>query len=265
MVKGSRVKKPIMALGVAVICLPLLFSLWLLAAVEWPRMDAVTRHLPMGLRGLVAHSIVMREPAGRPDADGRRRSESLDFAAARSAEAEQLTLVDMHTLSDTQTPLNAKIPHTPAKLQELYAQQIAGRKAARELSKKATATELAGDACAAEELYAEASSKDSGPEIYEYTEGVGRSGVRCGDLPGARAGLETAVMVESNFIKGTDEDALMNVRDDLRKDREYMVVLYNMQHERGLAQQACAAAHPGWRACSCKLAPKTGVSCVEAR
>lgn len=89
---------------------------------------------------------------------------------------------------------------------------------------------------------------------------MGRSGLRCGDLTGARAGLETAILKEKDFIKGTDEDQLGKVRQDLMADKQFLIVVYQKEHETALAKQTCSDAHPGATSCTCKLI-SNGVSC----
>lgn len=254
--------RPVMVAGVVVVCLPMVFALWLLAAVSWPKMDAVTRLLPQDARGMVARAIVSREGYGARNMAGRKRAEALDIYSAQKAEAAHRAVTSLTVDRNSGVYDRSTLP----KLQELYARQVANRKAAREMSQRAATIErLGGDSCEAEELYAQAGNRDSSGEIYEYTEGVGRAGLRCGDLAGARAGLETAVMKETRFIQGTDEDALTNVRDDLRKDREYLVVVYERAHEGALARKACTEAHPGWAGCSCKLSSKPDVICTEVK
>jgi hypothetical protein len=154
---------------------------------------------------------------------------------------------------------------TPPNMEAMYRQQVADKKAAKTLVQRARDQENAGQPCAAEELYTQAASKDTSSEVYEYTEGLGRAGLKCGDLPGARAGLEAAILKQTAFIKGTDEDQLTTVRNDLLTDREYLVVVYEREHEGALAAGVCSDAHKSWKGCSCVLGKTGDVKCTEKR
>jgi hypothetical protein len=241
-----------MVLGVVVVCLPMMFVGWLLLAARWTKMDALTVRMPEGMRSLVVQAMLGHSS----DAKTLRRATLLDPEAMKAWQQQARAVL---TLVDTQLPGQ----RTPPDLQALYKQQVANRAAARALSKKAEEQGKNGKECAAEDLYTEAASKDVSSEIYSYTEGLGRAGLKCGDLPGARAGLEAAILKETNFIKGTDEDQLTDVRRDLLKDREFLVVVYAKEHESALGRQVCSDAHPGWKGCACALGKDGDVKCED--
>jgi hypothetical protein len=230
----------------------MMFVGWLLLAAQWTKMDALTMRLPEGGRSLVVEAMLEHSS----DAKGLQRATRLDAETVKEWQREARLMT---------TAIDSRGRQTPPDLQALYKQQIANRAAARALSKKAEDDVKAGQACAAEDLYTEAASKDQSAEVYSYTEGLGRAGLKCGDLPGARAGLEAAILKETNFIKGTEEDQLTDVRRDLLKDREFLVVVYEGQHESGLARQVCSDAHPGWKGCACSLGKDGDVKCMERR
>jgi hypothetical protein len=241
-----------MVLGVVVVCLPMMLVGWLLLAARWTKMDALTARMPEGTRSLVVQAMLSHSS----DTKGLRRATKLDPEAVREWQQRPRLIANV---------VGSRGRQTPPELQAFYKQQIANRAAARALSKKAEDDEKAGQACAAEDLYTQAASKDVSAEIYSYTERLGRAGLKCGDLPGARAGLEVAVLKETNFIKGTDEDQLADVRRDLLKDREFLVVVYEKEHESGLARQVCSDAHREWKGCVCALGKDSDVKCTERR
>ncbi|HZL26219.1 MAG TPA: hypothetical protein VFC39_06780, partial [Acidobacteriaceae bacterium] len=78
-------------------------------------------------------------------------------------------------------------------------------------------------------------------------------------------GLEDAVKKETDFLKGTDEDQLTDVRRDLLKDREFLIVVYQRQHEDVAAADVCSEAHKGWKGCACALGKGGDVNCTERR
>jgi hypothetical protein len=239
---------------VAVVCLPMLFMGWLLLAVSWTKMDTTTMRMPEGLRSLVVQAML--EQSSNSD-KVMVRAEKIDLKTADEWH-KQMAYRASHII-----PLGGR--QTPPQLQALYDRQIADRKAAKALAQQAKEDQQRGRACAAEDLYAEAGNKDQSQEIYQYTEGVGRAGLQCGDLPGARAGLEAAILKQTNFLKGTDEDQLGDVRRDRTKDREFLVVVYEHQQKGGLAAKVCAEAHTGWKGCACALGKDGDVSCQETR
>jgi hypothetical protein len=241
-----------MVLGVVAVCLPMMFAGWLLLSARWTKMDALTARMPEGTRSLVVQAMLEHSS----DAKGLQRATQLDAEAVKEWQRRPRFIA---------TAIDSRRRQTPPDLQALYKRQIANRAAARALSKKAEDEVKAGQACAAEDLYTEAASKDMSAEVYSYTEGLGRAGLKCGDLPGARAGLEAAVLKETNFIKGTDEDQLTDVRRDLLKDREFLVVVYEKEHENALARQVCSDAHPGWKGCACSLGKDGDVKCEDAK
>jgi hypothetical protein len=153
----------------------------------------------------------------------------------------------------------------PPNFEALERRAAEDKKTAKTLLQQAKDQEKAGQPCAAEELYTQAASKDSGSRVYEYTEGLGRAGLKCGDLPSARAGLEVAILKEKDIIKGADEDQPAAVRKDLLKDREFLVVVYEREHEDALAAGVCSEAHKGWKGCSCVLDKIGDVKCTEKR
>jgi hypothetical protein len=226
-----------MVLGVIVVCMPMMFVCWLLLAAKWTKMDALTMHMPEGARSIVVKAML----AESSDAPTLQRAGKLDADAVKEWQRRP------HFRPGVQ-------PATPPEVQAMYRQQIENRKYAQTLSKKAQEDEQAGHACDAEELYTQAAGKYQSPEFYQYTEGVGRAGLKCGDMPGARAGLEAAILIQTNFLKGTEEDQLTSVRQDRLRDREFLIVVYEKQHESALARKVCSDAHPGWKACTCKLA-----------
>jgi len=244
------VRKVWWVLGVGVLCLPMLFVIWLLAAVRWPRMDSLTLRMPMEVRRTVAQlafqkagwnkgsfhkleRVIALDPQNT-DAWGRRCTEYKD---AEGAKAHLQTC-------ETTVALDA----TPENLDAL------GR-----------AQEALGDPCAADASFTKAAGNTS-EQAYLYVEDMGRAALRCGDLYGARAGLETAILQEDKSIKEPDQDQedIDDTKVDQLTDREYLIVTLDRLHEGSLSKDACSAAHPDWAGCACALGAKGEVSCEDA-
>ena len=226
---------------------PMVVSLLLLLAVKWPKMDSVTVHLPKGVRATVASGILS----------------GFDYARNKDKQ-ERAKRLDAETAAGYRPPV-VPARMTPADMTEMYKEQRESKKAAGDLLRRAAELEKNGKECDAEDLYTQAASKDPSSEVYEYTEGMGRTGLKCGDLPGARAGLEAEVLKEKNFIEGTDEDQLGKVRRDLLEDQQFLIVVYDKEHETALAKQACSDAHKDWAGCACALGKDGNVRCAEKR
>jgi len=244
------VRKVWWVVGVGVLCLPMLFVIWLLAAVRWTRMDAWTLRMPTGVRRTVAQlafqkvgwdkgslprleRVIVLDPKNA-DAWGRRCT---DYKDAEAAKAHVQTC-------QTAVALDA----TPENLDAL------GR-----------AQEALGDPCAADASFTKAAGNTS-EQAYLYVEDMGRAALRCGDLYGARAGLETAILQEDKSLKEPDQDEeeIDDTKADQLTDREYLVVTLDRLHEQGLSKDACSAAHPDWAGCACALGAKGEVSCKDA-
>jgi hypothetical protein len=242
--QGAGTKRILMMGVVGLVCTPMILTLLLLLAVVWPRMDAITRHLPRAVRSTVASGIL-----------------GIHDEAATPLQLQRAGQLDAETAAHYRPPVLGLRPHrTPPDMEAMYKQQRESKKAAADLVQKAAELEKNGKNCDAEDLYTKAASKDPSSEVYDYTEGMGRSGLRCGDLPGARAGLEAAILKQKDFLKGTDEDQLGTVRQDLMADQQFLIVVYQKEHETTLAKKACSDAHPGATSCTCKLIAN-GVSC----
>jgi hypothetical protein len=240
-----------MVAGTVAVFLPMVLSLLLLLAVQWRGLDGVTRHAPQAVRSIVAQAIVRVNDTGDVKRS-RARAEAIDSVSAKRAEVE--TPVMYRTSGSA---------GSRADLEQLYKHQREARVDATALAQRAKKLQEAGHGCEAEELYTRAASEDSSMEIYQYAEGVGRAGLQCGELPAARAGLEAAVLKQENFLKGTEEDQLTSVRRDMLKAREFLVVVYERQHESALATAVCSKAHPDWKRCACALDARGDVECKE--
>jgi len=245
--QGTGAKRALMLGFMVLICTPMVVSLLLLLAVEWPKMDGVTVHLPRGVRATVASGILSGFDYGR-----------------NKAKQDRAKRLDAETAAGYRPP-EVLVGLKPADMSEMYRKQRESKKAAGDLLRRAAELEKSGKECDAEDLYTQAASKDPSSEVYEYTEGMGRAGLKCGDLPGARAGLEAAVLKEKNFIEGTDEDQLGKVRQDMLADQLFLIVVYDREHETALAKQTCSDAHKDWVGCACVLGKDGDVKCTEKR
>jgi len=247
--EGTEAKRALMLSAAVLVCTPMVLSLLLLLAVVWPRMDRVTQHMPKAVRSMVASGIL-----------------EVHDEAATPLQLQRAGHLDAEAAARYRPPmLGFRTPSAPPKMQELYRQQREAKQAAAALGQKGKTEQRAGQACAAQNLYADAATRDESSEVYQYVEGVGRAGLACGDLPAARTGLEDAVKKETDFLKGTDEDQLTDVRRDLLKDREFLIVVYQRQHEDVAAADVCSEAHKGWKGCACALGKGGDVNCTERR
>lgn len=234
------------------ICTPMMLSLALLLMVTWPKMDGLTQKMPQGLKATVAGAIVR---VGKSSKASRERAELLDTHAAKEVEIAFLR---------SSVPLgNTGLGTTSSRIAEDRAGAL--QKDALELAKK-------GDYCGAEDAYTRAAGAVSSSNDYWYTEGMGRMGLACGDLPGARAGLETSLESAARYLKGIEDVAeaerdtndIADTKADIVNMHEMLVVVYDRQKEKKLSAESCSAAHPEWKRCACTL-NDTKVSCVEKK
>jgi hypothetical protein len=239
-------KRAWMVAGTVAVFLPTVFVMWLVVAANWKKMDAVTAHMPEGVRSLVVQAML---GISRSD-ESMKRAVKLDAAAVTEWQQRQKVV----QLSSVQGIVNSVSVNSER---------------AVELNKRGMEEEKAGHDCAAEEIFSQAASASSGGNYYSPAEHMGRTALRCGDLGSARAGLETAVFKEDKSLKDDDADDdaddIKETNADMLKDREYLVVVYQRQHEAALVAATCRQAHAGWKGCACGLDAKGDVQCREKR
>jgi hypothetical protein len=238
-----------MVLGVVVVCFPMMFVGWLLLSARWTKMDAVTLRMPEGMRSIVVEAMLEHSS----DAKGLQRARKIDADAVKKWQS----LDHLMVFSESSN----------SKLAAIEQAEAANKKTALELNKRGLEQEKAGDECGAEETFGVAAGKSSNGNDYAPVENMGRSALRCGDLPSARAGLETAIIKEDNSLKelDQDDDEAKAAKEDRLKDREFLIVVYQRGHERDLAAGACSEAHPGWKGCACLLAKDGNVKCEDTK
>jgi hypothetical protein len=241
-----------MVLGVVVVCLPMMFVGWLLLAARWTKMDALTLRMPMGMRQVVAQALESNATWGK---EGRIQQERVTRLDATNAGA----------WSGRCTGFFGETKRTADVQTCKVAVSLDG--SAGNYNGLGDAQKRAGDACGAEESFTKAASEDSSSNDYTYTESMGRAGLRCGDMSGARAGLETALEKADRSLKAPDEDDddIADTKSDMLKDREFLVLVYQKEREPVLAAAACSLAHPDWKGCACSLAKDGDVKCEDTK
>lgn len=237
---------------VVVVCTPMLLSMLLLLMVTWPKMDGFTQKMPVGMKAAIAGAIVR---LNRKSDAATVRAEKLDQAAARIAEA-----APDRVFGQAAPPFDPVMANEAAEL---------------ELDKKATRLVEQHDYCAAEDVYTKAASRANSQEAYWHTQGMGRAALACGDLVGARAGLETSLEMSARYLKTVegetpqeraenDEEDVQETKDDILEMHELLVVVYDRQKEKKLSAESCKLAHPDWKKCGCSFKGME-VSCVEKK
>jgi len=121
------------------------------------------------------------------------------------------------------------------------------------------AQERAGDFCAAEGSFTSAVQKENGKDAGPLRN-MGRAAIRCGRTGGGIAGFEMAEAIDAKAVADPEDDG--DTKDDLKLDREYLVVVYDRLGEPEKSHAMCAKAHPEWAGCACEL-DQHGVKCSE--
>jgi len=236
-----------MGLGVLLVCLPMVFMGWLLAAAQWKKMDPITVRMPMSLRQTVA--AVVTQKAAWNDRPTFARAVKLDPESAVGWDG---------LCSATEVEKDAKT-------------ELANCRKAVALSDNASdedvigqALEKLGDPCAAAESYRKASSMGSGGSL--YPQHMGEAALACGDLTLARSGLELAVQNATKELADEDgeEDDKKDTQQRLSEEREFLIVVYDRMKQPQLANATCKVEHPDWkRGCDCEVDKDGDVSCGE--
>ena len=223
-------RRALFLLAVGVLSLPLIFVMWLLLAVRWSRMDALTMKMPLSLRATVASAIV-----GQPSKQAIERANRIDPGGlTRSG----LRRGGRRTI----------IIDRPEEARGLYQQ--------------GEAAERSGNECEAANFYTRAAGAASSEDgAYLYVEAMGKAEYFCGDMPSARAGLEASVFKEGKVIQdpSAGENAIAAAKKDMVADRQFLVLVYQKQDKEDLARSSCLEAHMGWQVCSCRLSGRDAV------
>jgi len=242
-------RKVLWVLGIAVLCLPMLFVSWLVAAARWSKMDAVTVHAPVMMRQAVASILLNKAGWGRDAFPIVGRVMRLDPDNA-DAWGRRCTVYSRGVVPQEDVDACVKaVSLTPTP--QMYT--ALGR-----------ADERAGKECDAMEAFKQGAQ--GATRGYKRVEFLGRAALKCGDLVEARPALETAVSVEDARMAGSHVQAaqIAQAKADQMVDREYLIVAYDELKETKLKKQVCAAAHPGWKGCGCGMEGGE-VSCKEKR
>jgi tetratricopeptide (TPR) repeat protein len=219
-----------MGLLIAVLCLPLAFTIYLFAAAKLPALDRVTLALPMGVRAPIAEIVLKRSGYGKDAAKQLDRVILLDPGNTSAWNWRCSAATGVEAISDCDKAIS--LSATAWNYRNL-----------------GHAQEEARDFCAAETSYTSAIGKAQNDP--NYLRSMGIAALRCGHTPASRAGLEVA----------EDLDAQTVAKTDLTLDREYLAVVYDRSKEPAKAVEACSKAHPEWKACHCELTDKV-VACT---
>lgn len=227
---------------VFVICLPLAFVLFLIAAAKYPAFDALTVKLPTGVRTTIADLTLRNAGYGK---DSIKR---VDRAIELDPENADAWSRRCHGNNDKTTFDQAACRKA-----------IALDPSAYNLNGLGMAQEDAKDFCAAEDSYTSA-IRAAANEAY-YLRNMARAALRCGHAASAVAGFEVAEGLDAKAAADPDEDD--DIQADLLTDREYLAVAYDRTNQPGKAAAICTKAHASWKTCHCEL---TGaeVNCSEA-
>jgi tetratricopeptide (TPR) repeat protein len=219
-------------LFIFIVCLPLIFVLYLVAASKYPRMDAFTVKLPSIVRTTVAELTLQKAGYGKGSERAIDRTIRLDPENAGAWGRRCRFVVDETNYDQAVCRKAIALDPSPWNYNGL------GR-----------AQENAKDFCAAEDSYTTAirgSQNDA-----ELLRNMARAALRCGHTGASIAGFEVAEGLDAKVAADPDEDE--DVKADLLTDREYLAVAYDRTNQPAKAAAACAKAHAGWKSCHCEL------------
>jgi len=113
------------------------------------------------------------------------------------------------------------------------------------------------DYCTAEESFTRANSMVNARDSY-VLRNMGRAALECGNAPWSVANFEVAEEVDA---KNTEDE---EDKDDLKLDREWLIVAYTANHDPQAVKVACGKVHPDWKRCAC-VADGYSVRCNNAQ
>jgi tetratricopeptide (TPR) repeat protein len=225
-----------------VVCLPLTFVLFLVAAAKYPTMDAFTRKLPAGTRTAVADITLRNAGYGKDSVNLVNRAIELDPESADAWSRRCHGDGDKATYDI-----------------EACRKAITLDPSASNLNGLGEAQENAKDFCAAEDSYTTAIK--ASPNTADPLRNMARAALRCGHTGASVAGFEVAEGLDAKAAADPDEDD--DVKTDLLSDREYLMVAYDRTNQPAKAAAICTKAHADWKACHCELTD-TDVRCSNA-
>jgi len=225
-----------------VVCLPLTFVLYLVAAAKYPAMDAFTKKLPTGTRTAVADLSLRNAGYGKESVKVVDRAIELD---PESADAwSRRCHGDGDKATYDMAACRKAITLDPS---------------AWNFNGLGTTQENTKDFCAAEDSYT--SAIKASPNTADPLRNMARAALRCGHTGASIAGFEVAEGLDAKAAADPDEDD--DVKTDLLADREYLIVAYDRTNQPAKAAGICTKAHAGWKVCHCELIEKD-VKCSEA-
>jgi tetratricopeptide (TPR) repeat protein len=225
----------------AVVCMPMVFVLFLIPAAKYPSMDSLTLKLPMGIRRTVAELALQKVGYGNEAAGKIDRAIKLDPESAAAW--------------SRRCGMNAFDPAPTADMATCQ-KAIGLDPSAENFNGLGLAQEQARDYCTAEDSFTRAiKESENNPG---FLRNMARAALRCGHTGASSAGFEVAEGLDAKAAADPDDDG--DTKNDLLRDREYLAVVYGRLNEQAKAQESCAKAHPGWKACHCEL-NDSGVAC----
>jgi len=194
-------RKVLLVLGIAILCLPMLFVTWLLLASRWQKMDSSTAHAPLFLRQTVTSVILQKATYGKESLPTIDRILRLDpqNVGAWQRRCSTSAWDKSPNLKDCEKAV--KFGAGPADYYNLGHIQ-----------------ETTGDPCTAEDNYTEAVSATSSNPDSDYLEAMGRTALLCNHLPASRAGYEAAITTQQKWLSQNDQDEDKDDIDEAKKD-----------------------------------------------
>ncbi len=220
---------------VFVLCLPLAFVLYLVAAAKYPAMDGFTAKLPATVGAAVAQIALQRVPVDKKEAKALDRVIRLD-PENTGAWSRRCHPDDDATAGDERACRKATALDPSG-----WNFDGLGR-----------AQESAGEFCAAEDSYTKAVQDVQNEAL--YLRDMARAALRCGHPEASVAGFEVAEGLDAKDAADPDDNDV--TKPSLLADREYLVVAYTRTKQPEKAAAVCIKAHPDWKSCHCDLTEK---------
>jgi tetratricopeptide (TPR) repeat protein len=227
---------------VVVVCTPLLLVAIFVTAAYVPALDKLTLSMSPDIRTAVADAAMQKAGHGTPAIPGLERVLRLDPDNAAA----------LTRLCSARTAARLSLPERAAAI-PLCRKAVARARSSENFYNLGTAQEASGDPCAAQTSYNAANSAESG-EV-DNLRAMGRTSLACSDVTGSVAEFEVARDLDAKSIAdpGQDVDDRDDEADDLQLDQQWLVIAYTAANKPKLAAQACSAAYPMWKSCSCTL------------
>jgi tetratricopeptide (TPR) repeat protein len=221
----------VFTLLVLLACTPLIAMTLIFAAARFAWMDRVTLALPSGVRTVVGQVAATIDPN-------------------TPATTDRVLRLDTENATAWSRRCYATATKTPSQALEACGKAVRLNPTETALNDLGLAQEANRDFCRAEDSFTRANTRVNARDAY-ILRNMGRAAYECGHWASSVAVFEVAEEVDAKYAADDDDEDDGDYKDDLRLDREWLVLANTANKNPKDAAAWCAKAHADWKSCAC--------------